>query len=95
MESPPIRLDRIRVQTARMMEIYSLLHGELEKNTHLISSPDQLGRAIDTIRANMRQLLQALTDYLHQNDVEKDEAQELEEILNAVLEWHMVNAEGE
>ena len=98
MESPPIRLDRIRVQTARMMEIYSLLHGELEKNSHLFSSPEersQLGRAIDTIRANMRQLLQALTDYLHQSDEESDEAQELEEILNAVLEWHMANAEGE
>jgi hypothetical protein len=94
MESPPIRLDRIRVQTARMLEIYSLLHGELEKNAHLFSSPEersQLGRAIDEIRANMRQLLQALTDYLHQSE----ETQELEEIINAVLEWHMANVEGE
>jgi hypothetical protein len=98
MKNPPIRLDRIRVQTARMMEIYALLQGELEKNAHLLSSVlerSQLDRAIDTIRTNMRQLLEALTLYQEQNPNSENEAQELEEILNAVLEWHMTNAEGE
>jgi len=99
MKTPPIKLDRIRVQTARMMEIYALLQGELEKNAHLLSSVlerDQLDRAIDTIRANMRQLLEALTTYQQQSSSnDESEAEELEEILNAVIEWHMTNAEGE
>jgi hypothetical protein len=98
MKTPPIRLDRIRVQTARMMEIYALLQGELEKNAHLLSSVierSQLDRAIDTIRTNMRQLLEALMAYQQQNSDDESEAQELEKILHAVLEWHMTNTEGE
>lgn len=98
MKNPPIRLDRIRVQTARMMEIYALLQGELEKNADLLSSAierSQLDRAIDTIRTNMRQLLEALTVYQEQTPDSDSEARELEEILSAVLEWHMTNAEGE
>jgi len=102
MHEPAIKLDAIRVQTARMMEIYALLKNELEKNTLLLSSEEtraQLDSAIDTIRANMRQLLNKLMAYQEQQDCadenEPAEAGELEELLAAVLEWHTTNATGE
>lgn len=102
MHEPTMKLAAIRVQTARMMEIYALLKDELEKNTLLLSSGDtgvQLDTAIDTIRANMRQLLDALISYQEQQDsVDGDksvEAGELEELLAAVLEWHTANTAGE
>ena len=96
MERPRIQLDCIRVQTARMAEIYALLQGELEKNSGLGLTPQtraQLARAIATIHANMRQLQELLTAYQEENSPEAEEARELEEILEAVLEWH--HAEGE
>lgn len=102
MHEPAIKLDAIRVQTARMMEIYALLKNELEKNTLLLSSEEtraQLDSAIDTIRANMRQLLNTLMAYQEKQDCadgnEPAEAGELEELLAAVLEWHTANATGE
>ena len=51
MEHPRIEFDTIRIQTARMMEIYALLKGELEKNAGLGLTDQtraQLDRAIDT-----------------------------------------------
>ena len=57
MERPRIKLDCIRVQTARMMEIYALLQGEIEKNADLgltAQTRAQLDHAIATIHANMR-----------------------------------------
>ena len=63
MQEPAIKLDAIRIQTARMMEIYALLKNELEKNTLLMPSEEtraQLDSAIETIRANMGQLLNTL-----------------------------------
>lgn len=102
MHEPAIKLDAIRIQTARMMEIYALLKNELEKNTLLLPSEEtrvQLDFAIDTIRANMEQLLNTLIAYQEQLDSadenESAEAGELEELLAAVLEWHTANAAEE
>ncbi|HIG52466.1 MAG TPA: hypothetical protein EYG11_13485 [Candidatus Latescibacteria bacterium] len=99
MRRPQIKLDNIRVQTARMMEIYTLLRGELEKNSGLGPSKhtrSQLDHAIATIHTNMRQILDILTAYQEENSLATEEVQELEElegILEAVLAWH--NEEGE
>lgn len=96
MERPRIKFDCIRVQTARMMEIYALLQGEFEKNTGLgltAQTRAQLDHAIATIYANMRQLLEILAAYQEENSPEAEEARELEEILEAVLQWHYVEGE--
>jgi|TARA_B110000438_G_scaffold138425_1_gene133767 hypothetical protein len=99
MRRPQIKLDSIRVQTARMVEIYTLLQGELEKNSGLgltKQTRGQLDHAIATIHANMRQILDLLTAYQEENSLATEEVQELEElegILEAVLAWH--NEEGE
>jgi hypothetical protein len=96
MERPRIKLDCIRVQTARMMEIYALLQGEIGKNADLgltAQTRAQLDHAIATIHANMRQLQELLAAYQEENSPEAEEARELEEILEAVLQWHY--AEGE
>ena len=96
MEHPRIEFDAIRVQTARMMEIYALLRGELEKNAGLYLTDqmrNQLDRAIATIHANMRQLQKSLATFREENTPEAEEARELTEILEAVLQWH--NKEGE
>ena len=102
MHSPAIKLDAIRVQTARMMEIYALLKSELEKNTLFLSAPDaraQLDASIDTIRTNMKQLLAVLVAQQEQWDEKESgddsEARELEELLEAVLEWHTANTKEE
>ena len=102
MQEPAIKLDAIRIQTARMMEIYALLKNELEKNTLLMPSEEtraQLDSAIETIRANMRQLLNTLITYQKQLDSadenEAAEAGELGELLTAVLEWHTANVAEE
>lgn len=83
-------LDRIRVQTARMLEVYSLLQCELERNRQLAISHEErlhLAQAIDTIAASMRQL----QDYFarQQEDSSLPLPQNIDEILDAVLKWHM------
>jgi len=94
MKRPLVKLDSVRIQTARMMEIYTLLRGELEKNAGLgltEQARDQLDNAIAMIHANMRQLLHLLTAYQKENTLAAEEVQELgelEEILEAVLAWH-------
>ena len=96
MEHPRIEFDAIRIQTARMMEIYALLKGELEKNAGIGLTDQnraQLDRAIATIHANMRQLQEFLYAFQEKNSPEAEEARELTEILEAVLQWH--NEEGE
>ena len=102
MHEPALKLDAIRVQTARMMEIYALLKNELEKNTLLLPSEEtraQFDSAIETIRANMGQLLNTLITYQEQLDAadenESAEAGELGELLTAVLEWHTANVAEE
>lgn len=60
----PYKLDRIRVQTARMIEIYALLRRELDGGGRIGLSPHdrvRLQHAVDTIAANMGQLLSELT----------------------------------
>ena len=94
MKSTPIDLDKIRVQTARMMEIYSLLRNELENNTQNISSTlerQKLANAIETIRDNMLKTLEALST-LQQQSQNTSEQIKLEELLNSVIEWHAVNS---
>ena len=96
MKFPDIKLDSIRVQTARMIEIYTLIKDELEKNDELgltKQTQAQLNHAIDTIHVNMRQLIEQLTAYQEENSLIHQEALELEEILSAVLQWQ--NEEGE
>ena len=92
------KLERIKIQTARMLEIYGLLQRELENNKGLSVSPEErllLHQAIATIEANMRQLQEYFASHKAENSPEAAEVQELEEIVNAVLEWCMSNREGE
>ena len=57
------KLDGIRVQMARMLEIYSLLRGQLEANQLGLSAAERqrLQSGINTIATNMRDLLTFLT----------------------------------
>ena len=92
------KLERIKIQTARMLEIYGLLQRELENNKGLSVSPEErrlLHQSIATIEANMRQLQEYFANHKAENSPEAAEVQELEEIVNAVLEWCMSNREGE
>lgn len=94
MAVPPLKLDRIRVQTARMVEIYALLQRDLEEATHLHLSPEDRNRltsAIDIIEANMRDLLACLVAYQEENAPDGVEATELGEILDSVLRWVQEN----
>lgn len=96
MSSTPLGLDRIKVQTARMLEIYALLQKELKENTHLSLSAedqDQISQAIATVEANMRQLQAYFITCREESSQANPEACELEEILTAVLNW--VQEEGE
>ena len=91
-------LDRIRVQTARMMEMYGLLQRDLEKSQGNALKPEDrllLSTAIASIEANMRQLLAHFAAAREQSSQEPAEAQELEELVNAVLEWCADQKEGE
>ncbi len=57
--STPYNLNGIRVQTARMLEIYSLLRAELDGGNKIGMSPEtrsRLQHAVDTIAENMVQL---------------------------------------
>ena len=98
------KLDGIRVQTARMLEIYSLLRREIDKPGHFgmpLETRQKLQGAVDTIAANMRQLADLLAAAMETPSAEETpievpgigrlepaEARELEEILDAVLKWH-------
>ena len=62
--STPYNLDGIRVQTARMLEIYSLLRSELDGGNKLKMPPETrslLQQAVDTIAENMAQLAAQLS----------------------------------
>ena len=92
MSSSSPKLDQIKIQTARMLEIYALLRKELDENKGLLLSPtklSQLSAAVDKIEANMRQLQ---TQFSGQQEVSSEEDRrnntELDEIVNAVLKWH-------
>ena len=98
MEPMPLELDRIKVQTARMLEIYGLLQRDLESNKGLSLSSEErhlLNKAIATIEANMQQLQAYFALYREEDSSSAAEARELEEIMNAVLDWCTTNNKGE
>lgn len=84
------RIDRIKIQTARMLEVYSLLQSELERSEQLgISADDRqhLSLAIDTIAGSMRQLQEHFTPLPEENSTSRPK--NVDEILDAVLKWQM------
>lgn len=90
MSSATPNLDRIKVQTARMVEIHALLQKEIADNEALsVSTEDQklLKMAIGTVETNMRQIQEYFAQHKEENSPGNEETQELEEIVNAVLEW--------
>ncbi len=134
--SPNSKLDSIRIQTARMLEIYALLRRQLkEGNIHLPPEKhEQLSGVIRTIAKNMLQLQSyhiphqpkeetssrtereevtsrgdGIASAPNLNDlatnaslapkdpaseglpVSPGELQELDDIVNQVLQWHMAN----
>ena len=89
------RIDRIKIQTARMLEVYSLLQSELERSEQLgISADDRqhLSLAIDTIAGSMRQLQEHFAPPVEDNSASRPK--NIDEILDAVLKWQMAR-EGE
>jgi hypothetical protein len=99
MAAKPCQLDRLKIQTARMLEIYALLQREIEGTGGLPLAPEtraRLTQAIDTIAANMQQI----QEYFARHGEEPAPADpgspaDLDEILEAVLKWHLANEEGE
>ena len=98
MAANPPNLDRIKVQTARMLEIYDLLQREIANNARL-NVPDgeqnMLREAVRTVEKNMLQIQEFFAEYLDENAPVGSEAQELEEIVNSVLEWCADHTKGE
>ena len=108
------RLERIRVQTARMLEIYSLIRGELEKGRESLlpaREREELNRAIDTIAVNMQQLQTYFTAEMeesspaavscqsgdakrHRRQSLQEKATELDQLVDAVLKWHVGEEKG-
>lgn len=90
MSANPPNLDRIKVQTARMLEIYDLLQGKIANNAQL-NVPDgeqnMLRETVRTVEKNMLQIQEFFAEYQEENAPVGSEAQELEEIVNSVLEW--------
>ena len=92
MTPSPRKLDQIKIQTARMLEIYALLQKELTENTGLSLSGAQraqLNRAVEKIEANMKQLQVQFAEQQEDSSEAREELEELDQILNAVLQWHM------
>jgi hypothetical protein len=88
------RIDRIKIQTARMLEVYSLLQSELERSEQLgISADDRqhLSLAIDTIAGSMRQLGEHFAPLAEGNSASRP--RNIDEILDAVLKWQMAQEE--
>jgi hypothetical protein len=98
MSSATSSLDRIKVQTARMVEMYGLLQREIANSEALSVPPEEqqlLRQAIGTIETNMRQIQAYFAQYQEENSPVSAEARELEEIVNAVLEWCTSHNKGE
>ena len=84
------RIDSIKIQTARMLEVYSLLQSELERSEQLGISVDDrqhLSLAIDTIAGSMRQLQEHFAPLPEENSASRPK--NIDEILDAVLKWQM------
>ena len=92
MTPSPRKLDKIKIQTARMLEIYALLQKELNEATGLSISGAQraqLNMAVEKIEANMKQLQVQFAKQQEDSSEAREELEELDQILNAVLQWHM------
>ena len=92
MTPSPRKLDQIKIQTARMLEIYALLQKELNDGTGLSLSGAQraqLNMAVEKIEANMKQLQVQFAKQQEDSSETREELEELDQILNAVLQWHM------
>jgi len=90
MSANPPNLDGIKVQTARMLEIYDLLQREIA-NSVILNVPDEeqkmLREAIRTVEKNMLQIQELFAECQEEDAPAGSEAQELEAIVNSVLEW--------
>jgi hypothetical protein len=99
MATRPCQLDRIRIQTARMLEIYALLRREIEGRDGLPVAAEtraRLAKAIDTIAANMEQIQAYFAQHREELAAPTPGSPaDLDEILEAVLKWHLANEEGE
>ena len=99
MAAKPCQLDRLKIQTARMLEIYALLQREIEGTGALPLAPEthvRLAQAIDTITANMQQIQEYFARHGEEPaTVVPGSPADLDEILEAVLKWHLTNEEGE
>ena len=94
------RRDRIKVQTARMLEVYALLKNEIQVKNELSLTPNQhanLQIAIDTIATNMHQLEAELDPSPADNStfLPDETVSELDTIVDAVLKWQTTNKNGE
>ncbi len=90
MTAHALRLDGIRVQMARMVEIYALLQRDLEQTTTLRVSPEdrqRLTAAIQTIERNMKDLLAGLVAYREENAARATPSDDVGQILSTVLRW--------
>ena len=103
MPLPSHAFNRIRVQTARMLEIHALLQRELEENLGVESSAQirhRLAQAVGSLAASMQQL-QTFSAGVPENNSppkkpsENSPSNDLDEIVEAVLKWHMTNETGE
>ena len=97
MASP--RKDRIKVQTARMLEVYALLKSEIEGKSGLSLTPrlhNSLQTAIDTIAANMQNIEAQITPSSADNSMPPSKpVEDLDAIVDAVLKWQSTNENGE
>jgi hypothetical protein len=89
-------LAAIKIQTARMLEIYALLRhelGQMPADTFRPEDVAKLHQAISTVRTNMRDIQEHVVRAREASSEGSAEARELEEILTSVLAW--VQEEGE
>ena len=98
MATNTLSLSRIKVQTARMLEIYDLLQREIADSEFLKVSGEErrlLEEAVRTVEDNMLQIQAHFSEYEYreENLPTSSEAEELEEIVNAVLQWCAANKE--
>ena len=87
-------LAQIKVQTARMVELYELLQRQLAQGNGIALSAedrDRLHRSIAVIESNMRQLQAYFANRREESSPLDPEGRELEEILNAVLQWQLAH----
>ena len=93
----PDRLTPIRVKTAKMLELHALLQEELDHVQALDIPPherDKLNRAISTLATAMREI-EANFAQNGKINAPSPAANELDQLVDALLRFHMPNTEGE